>query len=258
MRSCKCFLLSVLTTTALHAGGMGAVASSKPFITPFLGAEAAYTWSGIDGYNINVVNEGLFTNEKTNQGWGGRISAGLLDKVSEQFSASAEMGWAYYGRVVLKPKFIVNTGVAVTPTSNTSQSNMDQYGLDLLAGIVYTKPKYDLFFKAGALFENLRINAKLDLSQIVAQSPTLVSQWDGPTALRLNFPQVLPEIKLGGAYHITETTLATVSWMHAFGSTFSVEAPSMHFNPTRVGNLTLNLQSPTLNSVMFGLEYRFC
>lgn len=258
MRRIKLFLLSVLTTTALHAGGMGAVASSKPLITPFMGAEAVYTWSGIDGYNINVINQGLFTNEKVNQGWGGRISAGLLDKISDRFSASAEMGWAYYGRVILKPKFIVSSGVSVAPTSDTLQFNMDQYGLDLLAGVVYTQPKYDLFFKAGALFENLRVKANLNMNQIFAANPTLVFQWNGPTALRLNFPQVMPEIKLGGAYHITDTTLATVSWMHAFGSTFSVEAPNMNSNPIQFGNLTLNLQNPTLNSVMFGLEHHFC
>ena len=249
--------LAFLSTTTLHAGGMGAVQASAKQLTPFLAAEAAYTWSDIQPYNINIINEGLFTAENVNQGWGGRIAAGLLEKMSDRFSASAEMGWAYYGRVLLNPKLIVASGAAVIPTEDTMHMNLDQYGLDLLAGIMYTQPKYDLFFKAGALFENLRLDASLDMAELVRQSPTLVTEWNGTQDVRINLPQVLPEIKLGGAYHITEQTSVTLSWMHAFGSTFSIEIPGMQFNPTSLGNMTYNLQSPTLNSVMFGLEHRF-
>ena len=244
-------------STVLNAGGMGAVQASKPTIYPFIGAEGSYTWSNIVGYNMNVADVGLFTSDKVTQGFGGRVSAGLLDQITENFLASAEMGWAYYGRVKLNPMLIVPSGVAVFPATNSMHVTLDQYGLDVLAGVVYTKPTYDLFFKAGALFENLRIDAAANTKELLAAAPALVTKWNGKETLRYNLPQVLPEIKLGGAYHITQKTVVTLAWMHAFGSTFSFDAPALAFNPTSLGNLTLNLQSPTLNSVMFGLEHRF-
>lgn len=247
---------SVLASTA-NAGGMGAVQASS-LITPFMTGEASYTWSSIDGYNINVQEVGLFTSNKNTQGWGGRIGAGLLDKLSDRFSASAEMGWGYYGRVQLNPALIIPQGVTVIPSVNTNHFNIDQYGLDLLAGILYTRPKYDLFFKAGALFENLRVDAGMNFSELVVGNAALSSQFNGLEDFRFNLPQVLPEIKLGGGYHVTERTLVTLAWMHAFGSTFSLQAPNMRFNPTtQLGNVTVNLQSPTLNSILFGLEHRF-
>ena len=115
---------------------------------------------------------------------------------------------------------------------------------------VNTQPKYDLFFKAGALFQNSRVSA-----QDIAVNDTGTS-----VSFNNTIPEVLPEIKLGGAYHVTDKLLATLSWMHAFGGTFNIDAPITESSSVRtlaLSNALTSWQSPVLNSVMFGLEYRF-
>lgn len=253
----KTSILILGLASNLYAGGMGAVQMSKSDITPFVAAEAAYTWPEVSGYNITIANVGDFTSSVQNEGWGGRIAAGILKKMSDRFSASAEMGWGYYGRVNLKPELFLPRGVAVIPTQDTFHITMDQYGFDVLAGVLYTQSKYDLFFKAGALFENLRVDASTQLNELMVANPNLTSIYNGNMRFRVNFVQIQPEVKLGGSYHVTDNTLVTLAWMHAFGSSFEVSAPHMNFNPIKLGNMTFNFQNPTLNSVMFGLEHRF-
>lgn len=253
----KTALLVLGLASNLYAGGMGAAQMSKSDITPFLAGEATYTWPDVYGYNINVANVGDFISNVQNEGWGGRIAAGVLKKMSDRFSASAEMGWGYYGRTNLKPGLLLPSGVTVIPTQDTFRIMMDQYGFDALAGVLYTQPKYDLFFKAGALFENFRVDASTKVNQMMVANPSLSSIYNGNIRVRVNLVQVQPEVKLGGAYHVTDKTLVTLAWMHAFGSSFEVSAPHMNFQPIQLGNMTFNLQNPTLNSVMFGLEHRF-
>ena len=76
--------------------------------------------------------------------------------------------------------------------------------------------------------------------------------------IKRSSPQIMPEIKIGGAYHLNEHWLLDVAWMHAFGGPLSLSAPSFATSPSLVlGDVTIEAHNPSLNSVMFGLEYRF-
>ena len=170
---------------------------------------------------------------------------------TDRFAYSGEVGWGYYGHTKMSAKYAGSpTPEQIASGLDIGSVNMDQWGFDVLVGLLYTQPKYDLFFKAGALFQNSRVSA-----QDIAVNDTGTS-----VSFNNTIPEVLPEIKLGGAYHVTDKLLATLSWMHAFGGTFNIDAPITESSSVRtlaLSNALTSWQSPVLNSVMFGLEYRF-
>ena len=126
--------------------------------------------------------------------------------------------------------------------------NLDRWGLDALVGLLYTQPKYDLYVKAGALFQDLRVSLQ----------GITINQSEGTLSINTIMPAVLPEIKLGAAYHITDKLGANVSWMYAFGGPFGVTLPYNIINSVaKIGALKSELHNPSMNVLMFGLEYRF-
>lgn len=252
-------VLAACGASELYAGEMGDVASSR--FRPFISGEGSYTWPQIDGYKLNVVSLATVTSVTINQGWGGRAAIGGLYAMNDRYAVSAEMGWGYYGNTKLEPHIVAPSGDQIIPKSKTVGLGMDTYGLDILAGIYYTQPKFDLFFKAGALFENIQMNGSITPGTLLRNNPRakhfIIDGTPSIIAVNRSAPAILPEIKLGGAYHLTNNWAITASWMHAFGGEFSLQAPSMNFNPTQIGNVTVEAHNPTLNTVLFGLEYRF-
>ncbi len=224
-------LLAGCTSPALHAGDMGPV-ETRPRFMPFISGEAAYTSPQINGYNITGGTQ--FVNSTTStRDWGGRFAAGGIYTLSNRIAIGAEMGWAYLFHASLVPEATRISG------SSTYLLTLDEYGIDILPGLYYTQPKYDLFFKAGVLFVNLHTNASL--------SP------DGTTQLNTSIPGAMAEIKLGGEYHLTKNWMATASWMHAFGGNLSLNAPAISFTPV----VTMGIRNPTLDAIMLGVGYRF-
>jgi hypothetical protein len=75
----------------------------------------------------------------------------------------------------------------------------------------------------------------------------------------VNIGQVMPEIKLGGGYHVTDNWGVTAAWMHAFGGTMGVQADNIGLSSgsVSIGSAVMSLNNPTINSVMFGVEYLF-
>ena len=234
------------SSSALYAGSMGPVES--PSFIPFVSGEGLYSWPNIAGLTIFVPpdSQGLPVNK--NQGWGGRIGAGVMHPVSNRFAISGEAGWGYYGHTGMTVDYAIPLSAAAVGAGvgNTS-ANLDRWGFDLLGGLLYTQPKFDLYAKGGALFQNMRV----DLSGVV-----LISE-SSTVTLHTTLPEVLPEIKLGGAYHITDKLAATASWMYVFGGNFDINLPYINVNASHIGALVSALQSPSMNTVMFGLEYRF-
>jgi hypothetical protein len=251
------FTLSCCSLATVYAGTMGEV-KPLPVLIPFVAGEGMYTWPDVDGFHINILNLGTFDSVKDENGWGGRLAAGMIHPLTESFAGSAEVGWGYYGSVDMHPKITLNSGVAVMPTSNSFKVNINQYGFDILAGLLYTKPSYDLFIKVGALIQNLRFKAAVNPIAMTANVPNaLATRLNGTYAMHLTLVNALPELKLGGAYHLSEDWLVTLAWMHAFGSSLSVNAPNLGVQPIAVGNIRAQIQSPTINTILFGLEYRF-
>lgn len=250
--------LSTCGATTAYAGGMGDF-QPLPMLIPFVAGEGMYTWPDIEGFNINVVNVGSFTSSQNQQGWGGRFAAGAIHPLNESFAGSAEVGWGYYGSTDINPQITLNTAnVTVTPTSNAFKLKLNEYGFDVLAGLLYTQPDYDLFFKVGALIQNLRMKVETTPSQLTGSTTgSLATRFSGTYSITETLANVLPEIKLGGAYHISDDWLATLSWMHAFGSTLNMSMQDVATSPVSVGSASVQIQSPTLDTVLFGLEYRF-
>ncbi len=254
-----CALL--LGMTSSYAGTMGE-AEPLPVLIPFISGEALYAWPDIDGFYVNVFTDGAhtasFRSNKDKQGWGGRVAVGALHPFSETWAGSAEMGWGYYGAVNMKPSIRVAPSVNVNVNSNAFRVNIDQYGFDMLAGVFYMQPKYDLFFKAGALMQNLRSKVSANPQRLGALPDSgLGRRFPGMYTLSTMVTNTLPEVKLGGHYFVNKNWLATASWMHAFGSTMNINVPSLSTNPAGVGSASATLKATTLDVVMFGLEYRF-
>lgn len=244
--------LCTTSSSGLFAGNMGPITQSEaPSFIPFISGEGLYSWPKVQGITIILPPEAPNTGTSTNinQGWGGRVAAGLMHAITDRFAYSGEVGWGYYGHTEMPITFTspltqreINGGI-----QNTT-GNLDRWGFDALLGLLYTQPKYDLYAKAGALFQNLR----LSLYDITLNTE------GGTISTNTTVPGVLPEIKLGAAYHITDKLSANVSWMYAFGGDFSVTLPYNDNNSViTVGAIGANLKNPSMNVVMFGLEYRF-
>ncbi len=249
-------VLLTCAAAAACAGDMGPVESYG--FKPFVLGEAAYSWPQVTGFSVNSSLGYISSTEKV-QGWGGRLATGISRQLSEKFALSFEGGLMYNDHIASIPR-ISMSGVTIELPKDVLGGSFDQYGFDLLGGINYVRPKYDLFFKAGALFENLRasigVNANAMLQNNYRQDHFVRTQTQ---ILNANIAQVMPEIKLGGAYHFNEDWSMTASWMHAFGGTlgFSANELDLQTGSFSIGGLDLDLNNPTINAVMFGLQYNF-
>jgi hypothetical protein len=255
-----CILLMSMITAA-YAGPMGPVKKTLPAFIPFISGEGMYTWPQVSGgLEVYAAGVGTFSSEASKLGWGGRVAAGALHPFSEKWAASVEAGWGYYGSVDIQPKVTLaaNSSLTSTTLGNALRSNITQYGFDILIGAYFMKPKYDLFFKAGALIENMRSDIVLNPTGLVGKNNNLAVRFPGVYRLKTTFANVLPEIKLGGDYHIKKNWLVTAAWMHAFSQ--KLDSSQLGIVPTgtiQITNFSGYIYSPTLDTLLVGLEYRF-
>ncbi len=245
----------LLACAASYAGDMGPVESYN--LKPFILGEAAYSWPQVEGMSMRLTNATI-TSDIQNQGWGGRLAAGLMRQISEKFALSFEGGLIYNDHIAVNPIIHYN-GAQIKLDQPIFSGSFDQYGLDLLGGISYVRPKYDLFFKAGALLENMRSRISVSSNAVLTGNNRQQNFVKGATqTINTNVGQVMPEIKLGGAYHYSEDWSVTASWMHAFGGTLSSGGNmDLTSGAVRIGGVNLSLNNPTINSVLFGVQYNF-
>jgi len=232
----------LLAVSAAHAGAMGP-STCQDCVVPFVSAEAAYNWLGVGSVTINNI-QGVETYKK----WGGRVGAGITRSYRENFSFTGELGYGYYGK----------TNISFADGANVGQFSVD--GLDLLVGAQYALSGFDalrgldVFFKAGAMVENRRSKGSINLGVLVNGNYISGSQ-NGNT----NQSQVLPELKVGGLYHVWDNFLVSLSYMKVFGSTVgSTSSQSATVSPASyTSNTSVHYQNPGINSIMFGLQYNF-
>lgn len=223
--------------TSSHAGAMGPVMT--PRITPFISGEASVTWNSIQSSYVFGS-----TPIQSRQQWGGRGAAGVLYPYSNNWSFSSEGGWGYYGQVKMN-----NSGVSSNGLYSLSVTNVSQlYGFDLLVGALYSYQQFDAFFKVGAMAENRSYNGASSLSHTGFTS--IFNQSNIQTT-------VYPEIKVGGIYNLTDQFGITLAYMHVFGNDSLKATIPDGTNPPTNNNVTASLRNPTLQSVMFGLVYKF-
>lgn len=262
LSTCALLLSSV---TLSHAGTMGDMVT-QPTLIPFMAGEALYAWPDVGRFVINVTNRGTYTDVADKDGWGGRFALGAIHPFNETWGGSAEIGWGYYGQIDMIAAARLLPGVSASPNTDTDAfyAHLNQYGFDVVAGLIYMQPKYDLFIKAGALIQNLRGTLKVNpvaLSGAAETAETATSgiayRFPGSYKLGLTMVNALPELRLGGGYHLRDNWLLTASWMHAFGSEFKMNS-TLTPSPAILGTTAAQIRVPTIDVVLFGLEYRFC
>lgn len=235
-------LLAALSQGAYtYAGTMGII-DSAPCLISFLALEGGYTWNQIENYDFSLTGlNGRFYSHKSDKGFSGRLAGGIIRPINEQFALSSEIGFGYYGRTNLNP---VGTGIAPSLPVNLAIKNTLS-GFDALVGVAYTAPSYSLFFKAGALIQNMSTRTNANFSPFdIAPANSVQS---------INYVSVLPELRVGGAYNLSSNWAVTASYFHAFGS-----------NPKTTGNFNVNTlnasvntndRNPSLDAVMLGIQY---
>lgn len=234
-------LISTLTFSSyVTAGDMGCGGSSACG-TAFVALEGGYTTNTINGYNLSITGlNTVITSTKKIQGETVRLSAGMIAAMDEQFAVTGEVGWGYYGRTSMTP----TVGGIIVPGTFAISHTLT--GFDALVGAVYTQPSYNLFFKAGALIQNMQTSTNANFTAFVFPDVNTLKEEYNNTA-------VLPEIKLGGAYNFNENWALTAAYMFALGASPKTTGD---FNVnTGTSSLSINTQNPTINSLLLGVQY---
>lgn len=239
MRKIKIIAAAVLVNASIaHAGSMGPVVDTQPMFVPYLTGEASYTWPDVNGFRVDGISS-----TSTNQGWGGRLGAGIVHPYTDTLGFTAEIGGGYYGNKKLS---IANGAGAVVATNKGSIS-----GYDVLVGALYKLERFDIFGQMGFMVQNVEASTYQNIN-LLAPGGFLKGQVNA----KAGSTQALPELKVGGVYNFTNNWGLTAAYMHVFGST-----PSFNANVTATQaagittNATVNTLNPSLDAVMFGLRY---
>lgn len=244
--------LIALFASAVNAGAPEAVsAPSTPTTYSFVTLEGTYTHSRTDGFHFGFSPLFDVNSSKDRSRWGGRFAFGLARQLCDQFYASGEIGWGYYGRTTypLKARGLLLDIFDNFQGLDGIHIKTSQNGFDVLAGLIWRLPCFELFFKAGALIQNYHQNLNIEFDSFGFD---LV----GGLSTKTNRMEALPEIRLGGSYYISDSWAITASWMHAFGTRQKIDFDLDLINP--LGDSRVNLRNPTLNILTIGVQLRFC
>lgn len=234
-------LASVVLASNAYAGGE-VIQPMQP-LNPALFAtiEGGYTWNALGSTTVSYTGEtSTFTGTvpKKKHGATGRVAAGAIHYSSNpDLSYTAELGWGYYGYTTYKTVL------------NLINAKNSIYGVDLLLGINYQfNPMFDVFLKLGGLLENVRMTRNTNLNSVgipVVENVTTTTS------------SVIPEVKLGGIYNLTNAWGISLAYMHAFGNSPSMSVTKVATTTPVTTNIR-SMGSPiTLDSVTLGLEYKF-
>ena len=220
-----------------QAGTMGAVAVDKHVI-PYLEGDASYTWNSLKGTTVNSLPATLKKN-----GWGGRISAGIVYPYTEQFGLNAEIGGGYYGQ----------TRATLDSRGIRAKTNIDGYDV-LVGGTYHALEMVDVYFDFGFMNQNMQFKVTRDNA---LRFPG--GLFTGTQVIHATQTQILPEIKVGALYNVFPYLAVTASYIHTFGtSNASNITTNATVSPANIANNgTIDQRNPSLNVVLFGLRYNF-
>lgn len=225
-----------LSSLIANAGAMGPVESNTHAI-PYISGEGSYSWNGIQGATVNNIAAIISKN-----GWGGRLSAGVVYPYTEQFGINFELGGGYYGDI----KSDLSQRGVVTRTS--------LIGYDFLFGGTYHAKLIDIFAEVGVLSENMEYKITRD-NALVSPGGLLT----GVQYINLSQTQMLPEIRVGGVYDLCHNVALSLAYMHAFGHTVTSNnlSTSTSAPATVVRSGTIEQRNPSIDSILLGLRYNF-
>ena len=229
----SCALIASCLSSATQAGDMGPVKSEVYTAVPFISAEGSYTWNQIDRTMLLQTSS-----QQQMHPWGGRVAGGYIRQFSPAMSFTSEGGLGYYG----------STNRTLAARGYQSKASMS--GLDLLIGFMYDYNQFGLFLKGGAMVQNKVTDHTINLG--LATSGSLIS---GSETGKANTTELLPELKVGGVYNLTDNVGITLAYMHVFGSnvqgTYNISAAPGSIVMQSSGDFT----NPTLDSVLLGIQY---
>lgn len=243
----KIILITFATTLSMssmvYAGGMGN--DSNFCCSGFVSLEGGYTWNRIDGYQFTFSGTNAsITSVEDNKGYTGRLAAGMFNMFDEELAMSGELGWGYYGKTNLDPAL---NGFVATIPGTINQSNTIT-GFDALVGLAYVQPSFNFSIKAGAMIQNMQNKFQATFT------PGVFPLFD-TYQTKTNRTQVLPEMKLGGAYSFDNNWSITAAYLFVLGSSPSFDAD---FNVnTGSFNFATDEQNTGLNTILLGVQYMF-
>ncbi len=207
----KITLFSLLSALACSSA-IDAHAMCNHCSSVFFSLEGAYSRLAIDNYEFDILGTAdTLVSNKQNSSGGGRLAAGVMRWLCDEWGVSAEIGWGFYGRTKLNP---VSTGVFATIPATFSVTNTLS-GFDVLVGSSFLQPCYSVFLKAGALVESNNVTFEGEFSPVVTPSVFTTNIF----RFKDTRTGVLPEVKIGGSYIFNDNWSLTVAYTRAFGST---------------------------------------
>lgn len=227
--------LSMLATPLAFAGSMG----TTPTSTPYLSLEGSYTWPDVEVHSVNGNNSTYNKN-----GWGGRLSAGLIRSYTEKTSLTAEFGGGYYGKINFD-----NTPSGISGKWTYS-------GYDFLVGGIYKLRQLNLFLNIGAMLQNADLYVERDRTKLFLGSGSS-SLINGTTTNKVLTSAMLPEIKVGGFYNVHNNLDVSLAYMHVFGYSNQSNTNVSGTGDRILLNGSVDHVNPSLDSLMLGVRYNF-
>ena len=244
MKKCALLIASSLLASAVYAGGPDTMAMpAAPGHSMFAAIEGGYSWNTFGNTTVaigNIVTPTQRVVTPSNNGGTGRVAIGAIhySTYSPKLAYTAEAGWGYYGK----------TSYTAADKGINAQNYL--YGFDLLGGVDYQfTSKFDGFLKLGALLENTRMDRNTDLSKYT--DGFVIS---GTENVKNTTSSILPELKVGGIYNITDAWGITGSYMYAYGNGNVSENT---YRSVTVHNTTSTTAPASLSTILFGVQYKF-
>ena len=237
-------LITALSCSSLtHAGCMGDQ-SAQCGASAFISLEGGYTVTAEEDYHFTITGtNNTLSSIVENQHYSGRLAAGMMNMVDDQWGVTGELGWGIYGTTTLNPDALpAFTGFGTYTIERTLT------GLDALVGIAYVQSNFSVSFKAGALIQNMTTTTT-STGNFVFLNFNIYDSYTYKT----NQTAALPEIKLGAAYNFDNNWALTAAYIFAYGGTSKT---SGEYNPLP-GRSTVVVDNlhPGMNSLLVGIQY---
>lgn len=200
----------------------------------FASAEGSYNWIETDSFILN--NQGI---KQTEQNGGGRASGGLLYFATERFGMGIEAGWGYYGSVSMG-----------SLASNGWHASKKIEGYDVLFDMLYEFDKVDLLGNVGFMIQKQNFHLNVD-----GESGLLRSALEAQLVNFYDESEILPEVKVGGMYHLSDHIGISLTYMYVFGSAYQNAEGDDESIDTGSGSGTA--KNPSLSTLMLGVRYSF-
>ena len=226
------------------AGSMGDDFMMSHEIKPFASVEAFPVWINAGSLSYSKTPSTYQKGTSNFTSAGARLGGGFAYPYTSRVDLTMEAGWSYFGHYSNYTK----------GSSSGSNYSLALNGPDLLVGVSYKVNQYELFLKAGTLFERLGYSFRTTKPLSYTFDGTL---YDTNLWVKSNILDFLPEIKVGGLYNVNAHWGVSIAYMHAFGDAPRFNMDSITTATPPQVNLAYDLKGPSLNSLMAGVRYQF-